>query len=91
MQKAKTSVMMVGLAAIMTIAAFASIMMAAPSASALPEGFDTRCFPRSDPENREGNTGDPHDAGNPRNPHDSQIEGHFTKGNPHDECEAATS
>jgi hypothetical protein len=86
MPKATTSVIMTGLIAMMAIATFASIMMVAPSASAqnFPEGFDTRCFPRSDPANREGNTGNAQDAENPRNPHDSQLG--FTKGNPHDEC-----
>lgn len=70
----------------MATATFASILMVAPSASAqnFPEGFDTRCFPRSDPENREGNTGNAQDADNPQNPHDVQLG--FTKGNPHDEC-----
>jgi hypothetical protein len=84
MQTGTNSVIMAGLIAIMAIATFASIMTAAPSASARPEGFDDRCFPRSDPANREGNTGNTHDAEDQRNPHDDQLG--FTKGNPHDEC-----
>lgn len=83
---------MAGLIAIMAVATFASIMMAAPAAADptfenVPEGFDLRCFPRSDPENREGNVGDTHDAQDQQNPHDDQLG--FTKGNPHDECAAA--
>ena len=89
MQKATYAIFAASLIAIMATATFASILMVAPSASAVPEGFDTRCFPRSDPENREGNTGNTHDAENPHNPHD--VQRGFTKGNPHDECAAATS
>lgn len=42
------------------------------------QGKDTRC----DKDNR--GSGNPHDAENPQNPHDTQLG--FYRGNPHDEC-----
>jgi hypothetical protein len=39
---------------------------------------DTRCGPHG------SGSGDPHDAENPTNPHDTQLG--FNTGNPHDDC-----
>ena len=39
---------------------------------------DTRCGPHG------SGSGDPHDAENPHNPHDTQLG--FNTGNPHDSC-----
>jgi hypothetical protein len=69
------------IATVLVAAASVALINSTPSAfanTASDQGKDTRC----DKDNR--GSGDPHDAENPQNPHDTQLG--FYRGNPHDEC-----